>query len=292
MRKPFRLLAPLLLAFSLASTALAGSQPASPLQEDKGFIAYTQFGASSNADGQVYRLDSSIGYNFSQRLGVDVGMPFYFVQASGANGMSENGLGNPYLDVRLKFLNPLINYGSVLTGYAPVGDSKLGLSTGRATFDWTNHFDRSFSRLTPFGEIGIANSVADSALFIRPYTTLGFNTHLQGGATLDIWKFFQVGASAYDILPSGQQTVFSRVHGASATAAGASHNRVFQNNQQTTGPADIAHDDGFSTWIGCSPHGYLDMQLGFTRSAQYDLNTVSFTVGVNWGRLAHRGARH
>jgi hypothetical protein len=37
-------------------------------------------------------------------------------------------------------------------------------------------------------------------------------------AAYNVWKFFGLGASAYDILPSGQQTVYSRVaHGASAT---------------------------------------------------------------------------
>jgi len=280
-----------LLGTLLTGTAVAGSQPVSPLQDDRGFTSYAEFGASSNSEGQVYRLESSVGYNFSEHFGLDVGVPFYFVQTSDSSGMSGHGLGNPYLDLRLKFLNPAVNYGSVLTGYAPVGDPRLGLSTGRATFDLTNHFDRSFSRLTPFGEIGIANTVTDSALFIRPYTTLGFNTHFQGGATIDLGKVFSVGGSGYDVLPSGQQTVFSRVHGASGSPAAATHGSVFQNNQQTTGTADIARDDGFSTWIGCSPRRYLDLQLGYTHSTHYDLNTVSFTMGVNVGHLARGSAR-
>ena len=279
----------LLTALFLPLMAVAGSDPASPVQDDKGITSYAEFGASSNSEGQVYRLNSSLGYNFSRRFGFDVGVPFYFVQTSGSNSMSEHGLGNPYLDFRLKFPNPVVNFASTLTGFAPVGDPKLGLSTGRATFDWTNHFDRSFSRLTPFVELGIANTIPDSTLFIRPYTTLGFNTHFQAGAIMALGRFFSVGASGYDILPSGQQTVFSRVPGNSQAV---SHGRVFQTNQQTIGPASIARDDGFSTWVGCSPGRVLDMQLGFTRSAYYDLNTVSFTVGVNVARLARGSVRH
>ena len=185
----------------------------------------------------------------------------------------------------MKYLNPLLNFSSILTGYAPAGDSKKGLSTGRGTFDWTNHFDRSFSSLTPFAEVGIANTITDSLLFERPFTTLGFNTHLQGGVKYGIWKVFSVGASGYDILPTGQQTVFSKVQGGSSNPASPSHKSVFLNNQQTTGTADIAHDDGFSTWIEAKPGSVLDMELGFTRSIHYDLNSVSFNIGLNLGRL-------
>ena len=151
-----------------------------------------------------------------------------------------------------------------------------------------SHFDHSFSSLTPFAEVGIANTVADSLLFVRPFTTLGFNTHLQGGVKYGIWKVFSVGASGYDILPTGQQTVFSKVQGGSSNSASSSHKPVFLNNQQTTGTADIAHDDGFSTWIEAKPGSVLDMELGFTRSIRYDLNSVSFNIGLNLGRLYHK----
>jgi len=218
---------------------------------------------------------------------MDVGIPVYFVRASSTTTgtTSTNGIGNPYLDLRLKFQKPWLNFGSTLTGYAPAGDSKKGLSTGRGTFDWTNHFDHSFSSLTPFAVVGIANTVADSLLFVRPFTTLGFNTHLQGGVKYGIWKVFSVGASGYDILPTGQQTVFSKVQGGSSNSASSSHKPVFLNNQQTTGTADIAHDDGFSTWIEAKPGSVLDMELGFTRSIRYYLNSVSFNIGLNLGRL-------
>jgi hypothetical protein len=289
---PFALV---LLVIALVTTSVAQSksstQPA--IQSDKGFTSYAEFGGTSNADGQVYVLESSVGYNFGQHFGMDVGVPIYFVRPSSSTtgtSTSTNGLGNPWLDLRLKFLGPVVNYGSTLTGFAPTADSKRGLSTGRVTFDWTNHFDHTFSRLTPFGEVGIANTITDSRLFLRPYTTLGFNTHFQGGANLDVWKFFSVGGSAYDILPWGQQTVFSKVVPGSAMAA--SHGRVFQQNQQTTGSADIAKDNGFSAWVGANPAPYLDMQLGYTRSTHYDLNSVSFTVGVNVGYLARNRAHH
>ena len=286
--KQYRLFfATLALIATLCGMTAAQAAPAQSVNDDKGFTSYVQFAGTSNSDGQVYKLDPSVGYNFSGHFGMDVGIPVYFVRASStaAGTTSTNGIGNPYVDVRVKYLNPLFNFGSVLTGYAPAGDSKKGLSTGRGTFDWTNHFDRSFSSLTPFAEVGIANTITDSLLFERPFTTFGFNTHLQGGVKYAVWKILNVGASGYDILPTGQQTVFSKVQGGSSNPASPSHKPVFLNNQQTTGTADIAHDDGFSTWIEAKPGSVLDMELGFTRSIHYDLNSVSFNIGLNLGRL-------
>ena len=286
--KQYRLFfATLALIATLCGMTAAQAAPAQSGNDDKGFTSYVQFAGTSNSDGQVYKLDPSVGYNFSGHFGMDVGIPVYFVRASSttAGTTSTNGIGNPYLDVRVKYLHPLLNFGSTLTGYAPVGDSKKGLSTGRGTFDWTNHFDRSFSSLTPFAEVGIANTITDSLLFERPFTTFGFNTHLQGGVKYAVWKILNVGASGYDILPTGQQTVFSKVQGGSSNPASPSHKPVFLNNQQTTGTADIAHDDGFSTWIEAKPGSVLDMELGFTRSIHYDLNSVSFNIGLNLGRL-------
>jgi hypothetical protein len=258
---------------------------------EKGFTSYAEFGGTTNSDGQVYELNSSVGYNFNPHFGVDIGVPVYFVRsASSTTGtsISTNSLGNPSLDMRVKFNNPAVNYGSVLTGFVPTADSKRGLSTGRGTFDWTNRIGRSFSRLTPFVEAGIANTILDSRLFMRPFTTLGFNSHFQAGTDVDLWKFFSLGASAYDILPYGQQTVFSKVAG---NGKSGSHGRVFENNQQTTGGADIAKDNGISAWIDANPAPYLDMELGYTHSVHYALDSVSFSLGINVGYLTRKGGR-
>src|SRR5216684_8423697 len=224
---------------ALVGAAAAQSSAKPAMLDDRGITSYVEFGGTYDSDGQAYELNSSVGYDFSQHFGVAVGAPVYFVRPSSTTGgTSANGLGNPYLSLHLKYPAPAVNFSSALTGAAPLGDSKKGLSTGRATFDWTSHFDHAFSNLTPFAEVGIANTIADTRLFVRPYTTLGFNTHFRAGATYDLWKFFSVGASGYNILPTGQQTVFSKLVQGSTQGA-ASHGRIFQSNQQTTGSADI-----------------------------------------------------
>ena len=271
----------------LAGGAGAQSGPTPALKNDTGFTSYAAFEGTSDSDGQVYAFSPSVGYNFNRHFGMDLAVPFYFVRASTPlGGTSSNGIGNPSLDLRFKVLNPVVNFASVLTGSAPFGDSKKGLSTGRGTYDWTNHFDHAFGSITPFGEVGVSNTVADTRRFLRPFTALGFNAYVQGGANYDLWKFFSVGASGYAILPSGQQTIFSKV----VPGQSSGHHHSFENNQQTTGSADLARDHGFSAWVDANPAPYLDMELAYTRSVNYDLNAISFGIGINVGYLARRSS--
>jgi len=277
--------------FFLTGSVCAQVVPAA--QIGKGLVSYAQFTGSSNSTGRVFELNSSIGYNFSGHFGIDVGIPFYFVQPSASSGGTKtSGLGNVFVDGRLRFPNPVVNFASVLTLAAPTGDANKGLSTGRGTFDWTNRFDRTFSALTPFVEAGIANTEADSQSFVRQFTTLGFNSHFRGGANVTLGKIFTVGAAAYDILPSGQQKVFSRLvqAGGSAAANAGSHGRVFATGHETTGSADIARDNGFSGWFDASPSRFVDFEVCYTHSVHYALDTVSFGIGVNIGSLAARRA--
>jgi hypothetical protein len=274
---------------TLSGLSSAQTQPEPAATDNTGWTSYVQFGGTSNADGQVFQLQPSIGYAFNEHFGMDFGLPFYFVHAasSSTGRVSGHGIGNPWVDVRWKVLNPKINYGTVLTGAAPLGDSKLGLSTGRATFDWNNRVERSFSPLTPFAEAGLSNTISDTRLFLRPYTTLGLNAHFQAGTSINVWKHVSIGGSLYDILPFGNQTVFSRVTGPSSNGAGATHGPTFQSTQQTTGTSAIARDNGFSTWLDAGLNRYVDAEIGFTRSVHYDLNSVSFVLGFNVGRLLH-----
>src|SRR5207302_8463136 len=95
---------------------------------------------------------------------------------------SITGVGNAYGQFGLTLATPVVDYQGTITVTAPTGDEALGLSTGHVTIDWSNYFERTFSRLTPFGNIGFANAVSDTAFFIRPYETFGSIAHWQGGA--------------------------------------------------------------------------------------------------------------
>lgn len=278
------------LAGTLAAQSTSSSQPKQ--QDEKGIRSFVVFGGSANSAGHILELDSSLGYDFSRHVAVDFGLPIYFAGSSSSvagRSASSNGVGDPRVDLRLTFENPVVNYRTVLTGTAPLGSVSRGFSTGRATYDWTNRFDRSFSRLTPFAELGISNTIADSAFFRRPFTTLGFNSHYRAGADLGL-GIFSVGAAAYAIVPSGQQKVFSRLvqPGVTGLPGVGRHGRVFETRHETIGSAGIARDNGFSTWVDAGLSRYVNLEVAYARSVHYALDTVSFGVGLNLGALARR----
>jgi len=150
----------------LASLASAQTIPI-PAAQQSGITAYLQFGGTANSDGQVYALSPSVGYDFNTHFGMAVGAPVYFIRPSSSTGStSATGLGDPFLGLHLRYPNEILNFATFLTGMAPVGNSKQGLSTGGATFDWTSHIDHSISRLTPFLEGGFANTTVRACFFV------------------------------------------------------------------------------------------------------------------------------
>lgn len=290
----------IVLAFlAVTSTTLGQSQGGSATRtESKGWDVYEYFSGSSNTFGQVMKLDTSVGYDFNEYFGADVGLPVYIVHASSssttAGFSSGNGIGNAYVDLRLTVRNPVVNFASTLSGMAPTGNTSLGLSTGRVTYDWDNHFDRDFSGLRPFADVGIGNTIADTHFFVRPFTTLGFVSHFEGGATYRIVPFIRVGGSLYDDLPSGQQKVFSKLKHSQSAGGFAARRRagVFEAAHETVGPADIARDNGYSAWVETSGLPVVHLEAGYTHSAHFALDTFSFGIGFDVGSLYRRAAGH
>lgn len=271
-------------------TASAQSTPGTAVQPSR-LVVYEYFAGDTNADGQVMALNSSATYYFTDHFSVRAGIPIYFDRipstvASNPTTPSaatfSSGIGDIFLALRAAWKAPVLNYGTGLTATAPTGETSKGFSTGHFTFDWSNRFDRSFGIVTPFVDAGLANSVTDTPYFLRPFATLGPLAHFEGGAALKIVRAVNVTFSGYDIAPWGTQTIISRVVTATSSAkSGAASRKPFENAHQTTGTANLTRDDGFAASLLVSPNSYLDLNLGYTRSAPYGLNTVSFGVGVN-----------
>jgi hypothetical protein len=280
--------------FAVTTTVVAQSSPNSAGQQ-KGFLIYEAFEGDSNADGQVITLTSSATYQFNSHFSAGMGLPIYFDRASSATTgtTSSSGIGNAFVALHAGWKQPSLNYATSLTGAAPTGDSKKGLSTGHATFDWDNRFDHDFSWLTPFVDLGLANSVTDTRFFKRPFTSYGHLAHFEGGTDVDLSHSLSLTLSAYDIAPWGTQTLASRVvrSGAAGSPGAVKRGRVFENAHQTTGTAVLARDNGFTAGLSMSPRPYLDLSLGYSRSVHYALNTVSFGVGVNLSSLFGKTSR-
>ncbi len=266
--------------------------------QEKGITMREAFEGSSSPDGQVLDLNTSTGYIFNKYFGVAAGMPIYFIHAStvaptsgqAPRTSSAGNLGDFYGSLNLALDNPVAAYGSSLTFTAPTGDSSKGRSTGHMTFDWDNRFDHEFfERVSPYVDAGLANSLSNSRFYRRPYLTYGKLAHFEVGSDLQIVKWLSFTASAYDVLPWGQQQVFSRfVKRGSTGTAPASHRRVFETNAQTTGTSDLTRDNGYSAGVTLNPSPFVDLSFGFTRSVPMHLNTFSFGIGFNVSRLFKR----
>ena len=283
-----------LLPLLIVAPELAAQAPPAANQE-KGMTESVEFDGSSNSSGAVYELDSGVGYAFSRHFAIGLGVPVYFAQSS-TSGKSNSvyQLGDPSLGLQFKFPNPQLSYNTSLTGVFPTATTKHGFSTGRVTYDWSNHLDHAFSFLTPFVDAGVANSIMDTRLYHRPYTTLGYNAQFGAGANKDVWKFFTASAAAYDILPWGPQKMYSRIVGlqSGTNPLAGKHGRVFEASASTSGSASLTRDNGYSASLDANPTRFLDLGMGFTRSVRYALNTISFTVGVNIGSLSKKNSQH
>lgn len=259
---------------------------------DKGWVFSGHFLGSSNTDGLVMKADPTLGYGLGRHIQTYAGVPFYFVNSSSTatqtTGGFVSGIGNAYLGFHFDKKSDAVNFDSTVEGTAPTGNRTDGFSTGRATADWTNTFSRKVNQVTPFGSIGLANTVSDTAFFVRPFSSLGMVTHFNGGLNLDVAPLVQVGASAYGIQASGQQTVFSKIKkdgtSTSTTTGTSSKKRVYETSSETVGTADLTNDHGFSTWIAVHARSTVDLQVGYTKSMGYDLNTLSFGIGFRVGK--------
>jgi len=295
------------------------------VDESRGFVFYESLYGSVNAVGMVNRLDTTVGYKFNRTVEVNVGLPVYFVKPSdstaeytGTNSLS--GLGNAYTSLRLNFANPTLQLTSVLTGTAPTGDEVKGLSTGRASVDWTNTVSHDFTWGTPYLSAGIANTVSDTSFFVRPFSSIGFVGHVEAGSTFRVNNMHSVGFSGYKVMPSGEQTIISRVipretvvpvvsSGGSADVPASGNGRgrgigrgrntssgattvvqTFEVVNETVGEADLAKDHGFSAWWNIRPSPAVSFYAGYSRSFPFDLNTFFFGTSVDMGYLI-RGAR-
>src|SRR5215470_3411027 len=274
----------LLLAMAVITALPLTAQTPSDASFDKGFTEIESIQGTLNSSDKVIKLDSTVGYDFNQHFGVFGGLPIYFASLSstttGTTGTTTTsktnaGVGNLYLGMAFRVPNPALNYGSTITAGAPTGSTKKGLSSGRGTLDWSNHFDRSFSRLTPFVDAGLGNTVPDSIRVVRPFTSLGAVGHFEEGAELELVHHFAVGGSGYEITPFGNQKVFSKLvrQGQTGTTSGKTKG-VFQTTFSASGN-DLTRENGGSTWVAFEPNSFVRAEVGFTRSTTFDINSFA-----------------
>jgi len=264
----------------LAVSALGEAVPAAANKTavETGFTLTETYEGSADTDGFISDINSSAGYVFNPHFSINMGVSYLFVNPSTSKTgtTSASGMGNPSLGFRYSRKGPLLDFSTGVNGAFPVASSAKGLSTGRVTFDWDNHFAHGFDLFTPFFDFGVANSVPDTRFLKRPYTSLGTLAHFEGGSEMDLGDKFSVSASGYYILPWGPQQIFVRGKKSSSGS--------------TKGGVSLTRDDGINLGLDYNLSRVVDLSAGYSHSAYSVLNTVSFGVELNvtsWLRKRH-----
>ncbi len=270
--------------------SVAASNPASPNDSlpPTGFSSYTSVsGQHDSSTGWSTVLNSSLRYDFNPIFGMEVGVPLYLMHNGYDSAVPVRGKKNPPIvtsynslgdvAVTLNFAVPksAVGYRSTIMGTAPTGDTSSGISTGRPTVDFNNHFDHSFGPVSPLLELG----VGDSSTLInkrvrRPFTTLGALSHFMAGAGFDLFKDFNFQADAYENLPIGNQKVYRTEYVRYRTATGAVRLRRVR-----IGYPGLTEDNGCEGTLSTPLGPFMDLSATYDRSFRQKLDTVSVTLG-------------
>jgi hypothetical protein len=284
------------------SPAASGSTEKSQEGFTPGWGFGVKFEGSSSGDGTITDLAAGVGYNFSRHFGVDLGVPYYFVgtpssiKQKNPSAVSGNGLGSFGADLKWNFPRKTLNYASTIHLGAPTGDTKKGLSTGHATWNWSNHIEHAWGNFTPYIEGGVGNTVPDTRHFKKPFMTFGYNLAFEAGTAVDAGPV-SLSASAYDVAPWGPQTVISRVFrctsGTKCSATGKTTNRKnYLQSNVSTGDASLARDNGFNTSAEFKPLKTVDVEFDYSRSIPLRLNSFSFGISIDIASLLRSRSGH
>jgi hypothetical protein len=287
-------------------------QAAAASDDERGWSFSQRFQGTSNSAGVVLKTNTTAGYAFNPHVKAYLGLPVYFVReaaASSSTGSNPfvNGVGNAFTGLTVSGTKESIDYSSDLLLTAPTGDRSRGFSTGHVTVDWTNTFSHPFTSVTPYASIGAANTISDTSFFVRPFTSKGIVAHFEGGAILSVAPRLSFGMSGYGVRAAGEQQIVSKVksnNGSSSSnnptssttqntisnitnAVGLGNSGqgkgVFETQYETISSAEIANDHGLSTWLTVRPSSTTDLQIGYSRSMTYQLNSLFFGMGFRVG---------
>ncbi len=274
---------------AVSPTASAGAADSLP---PTGFSSYISMsGEHDSSTGWSKVLNSSLRYDFNSIFGMELGVPFYLMH-NGYDAVAVTGKKNPPIvtsynslgdvDLSLNFAAPnsAVGYRSTLVGTGPTGDTSSGISTGRPTFDFNNHFDHGFGPVSPLIELGFGDSsTLVNKRVRRPFTTLGPLSHFTAGAAFDLFKGSSFQADAYEHLPVGSQKIYRTEYVRVRTSTGAF--RLVRRRRSFQG---ISEDNGCEGTLGASLGQHVDLSATYDRSFRQKLDTVSITLGFRIGK--------
>ena len=299
-----------LLALIATAVACSAAQAQSPLDaaSARGFSSTIAVGTSRDqTSGWTTELNSSLRYDFGKHFGIQVAAPFYFVADQTIDGplgrrsisMSYHGMGDVAVMLNAK-IGGRLSWAPTITGTAPTGNTKYGLSTGRVTGNLSNHLELNLGLIAPYIEAGIGNSVPNSLsqridqltatrIFRQPFETLGGMSNFRAGFNIPAAKILNFETSAWDLLPFGDQKLYSRILAADTSNLNPAQFRLYEAAKVIAGSAAIAADHGFTGALDIAAGQRCGVGLSYDRSIRYALDTAAITVSYRFGHVNPSG---
>jgi hypothetical protein len=262
-----------------------------------GLSLYEKFEGTATTAALVFDSNTSIGYDFNNFFGVDLGVPVYLATPPPASKLiasQSKGLGDAYTDFRFKLNNSLFDFTSTPSFAFPTGDTSKGFGTGHVGFTWDNEFERSFGRFTPFLDVAPGNGLNNisnphTRVVHRSFITLGKEVQSTAGLDVDLFGPFSFSADAYDVIPWGQQEIFTRtLKKKTVTVNGVTTTRTYAVNAITKGGANLVRDNGYDAAIDARIGHFLLIEGGYDYSVQFAAGTVFFSVGFDLSKFFSR----
>jgi hypothetical protein len=218
----------------------------------------------------------AIGYSFNDTFSIDATVPIYMFRLANSlsthpkpNALLVNQRGEPgdvVFGLHAQFIPRRFQY--QLTGLvtAPTGDETYGLSTGRVTFDISNHFERTFRRITPNLEVGGGDSTyLVNRILNKNYTSLGPLAHFQVGLGVELLRGMSFQSEAYEQLPIGDQKIYGPSRNGKATVV--------------TG-RNVTEDNGFINALDVPLDSHITFSGYYSRSLRFRNDTAA--IGVSY----------
>ncbi|WP_213804299.1 hypothetical protein [Granulicella sp. dw_53] len=258
---------------ALQESAEAVDSPGLPFLH--GFNAgITLVGIHDSVVGWSTLATPSIGYSFNDIFSIDATLPIYMYRL--AENLStrtrrsqllvnqRGELGDVVLGFHAQFIPRHLLYQANVAVTAPTGDEAYGLTTGRCTFDLTNHFERSFGRLTPNIELGVGDSsYLVNRLVNKNYTSLGPISHYQLGLGIELLRNIFFETDAYENLPIGDQKIYGPSRNGRATIV--------------TGRS-VTEDNGLTNSLEVPIDRHTSLSTYYSRSLRLHIDSVAFGV--------------
>ncbi len=281
--------APLLPAQAIAAgPATDGSTTASASTNDAGPTGIIPFVKGPNLSlGTSSQHDSSNGWSsvltpdfawrFNRHFSADIATPIYsYINVLVTGGTAARPTytfatkhfvtGDTSLNGHFDANPDWLSYNATVTLGLPSGSDSDGLGAGQVTFNFNNHFERSFGPFSPDIELGFGDSSSLVDQRIRKgYVTVGKLAHFQAGASVDLPFSLEFSADAYEDMPLSHETLYS--------TTGKGRKKV-----TTATNAGVAEDNGFLTALDIPIQRHVTLSGFYNRSLRNHDDTAGFSL--------------